>query len=356
MKKLIILDYFLTSRKGHDEAYDFSIAKEAVKQNIDVEVWSPKRGGEQPSFLKQKLSSPFWEEKSKFMMFLAGLGSIFEWRRLFRDELSDPQTVVLIQSVRPLIMLFLLMGISGIKIRTKTIIILRRELSFLGKMASFLARRLYKKSIYFLTDSELIEADLKSKGFVSAKTLPIPHLPVFETKDDNEEKVVGYFGGARFDKGFDLLPEIIESAPEFKFIVHAYERKPSRYFKDNINRLRKLNVRLIEKFISQEEYFSLFNHCSIILIPCRREYYGMGTSGIFAEAAALGKWIIVPDNTWMSEQKKKYDKTVVLNSLDIPDVLRAIRSCVNKKDVTQQKKKWRAFHSADNYIKIVQAL
>ena len=45
MKKLVIIDHFLTDNKGHDEQYDFSVAREAIRRGIATEVWSPKRKG-----------------------------------------------------------------------------------------------------------------------------------------------------------------------------------------------------------------------------------------------------------------------------------------------------------------------
>ncbi len=370
MKKLVILDHFLMDIKGHEETYDFAIAKEAIRQGIKTEIWCPKREKPQPEFVKQCLKQPFWKKKNLLKMIFAAMMSIFEWRSIFKNNKLDQETTVFVQSVRLPILLFFSLGTLGIKLEPRVIIVLRRGLREYNKL---LLRCLYKKgNVLFYADSEAIVNELLSNGISSAKLLPMPHLLLIKRVQSQDNKIaIGYFGGARFDKGFDLLPKVIERVlqnhPQASFIIQAYDYKQSDEIKRAKNAIFSIQnkypkrIKMLKIYLSESEYKKQMKQCSILLAPCRREFYGEGTSGILAEAISGGVWAVVPSKTWMSAQKSRYDKISTFDEYATEDISGAIDYCLSKekgldtKRIDNQISSWLRFHSASNFLKVVSA-
>jgi len=363
MKKLIILDHFLTDNKGHDEQYDFTVAREALRRGIVTEVWSPKRKGLQPEFVKQCLKMPFWKSSSLLGTILAALGSIFEWRALFQREELDMDTVVLIQTIKFPILGFLSLGLVGISVKPKLAIVLRRGLE--NGIAKTLMKYLYtRKNTIFLPDSELITEELLNEGFKNAKTLPIPHMPAREAPGKENGRVVGYFGEARYDKGFDLLPGLIEKVlkedQRASFIIQSNVHKRTAAVAGAVGRLFNLRgprVEIIDRYVADSEYAALMRKCSIVLIPYRAKLYGKGTSGILAEAIACCKWVVVPASTWMADQKMKYPKISLFTEPTVESIAKAIKACEGDFPGLEQRiDEWYKFHSAENYLNILSSV
>lgn len=397
MKNLILLDFSLIERKGHNESYDFAVAYEALRQGIPVEIWCPKRNeGVQPDFVKECLHSRVtmkkWKDWDKII--IATLGIAWELRGLFKINVFKKDTLVLIPAIDHFFLFAFLLGTFRIKTKPKIVIILRSGLksnyqkeykckSFVSVLRSlihnivfhpFLIKYLHKtKNVVFCSDSKLITEELRGCGLSEAVTLPIPHLPLKqEKKTINSDMIVGYFGGARFSKGFDLLPDIIkislETHKNISFIIHAYIFEDSKQMHNaqrEICEFKKLypdKIEIIDKYLSTDEYGEMMKRCSIILIPCRKDFYGIGTSGIVAEAIACGAWAVVPSDTWMAAQKTKYDKIVVFENSQVETIIKALAFCIeNEKNVdiekiNQQISNWYAFHSSANYFNILQSL
>lgn len=362
MKKLVLIDHFLIGKKGHEEQYDYSIAKEAQKRGIPVEVWCPINSqASQESFVKPCLMRPFWLRKNPAAKLLSAIRSIFEWRKLLTDKAFDKDTIVLIENVRPIILLLLLLALVGLKLKPKVVVVLRRTLN---KLLVYLLKR---KQILLFSDSELISEQ------INAETLPIPHMPPRnENLADNNKIVIGYFGEARFDKGFNLLADLVRlvlaETNKMSFIVQVNIHKPDKLIERAYHQLKELKqanpgqLEIVDRYLSDDEYVSLMRKCSIILIPYRKKYYGLGTSGILAEAIANGSWAVVPKGTWMAEQKHKYDRIIEFAEPTPEALLQAISYCssknisVDKSKLKQQIDRWYEFHSPKKYIEILQTI
>jgi glycosyltransferase involved in cell wall biosynthesis len=108
----------------------------------------------------------------------------------------------------------------------------------------------------------------------------------------------------------DALP-ILEDALAKKRIlvtiqcnVHHYEERTDRALRQ-LEALQKRfpgAVHLVTSSLSSEEYYRMLAEADVILLPYRRGDYAARTSGIFAEALAAGKPVIVTTGTWMSAQ------------------------------------------------------
>jgi len=384
MNKLVILDFFLEQNRGHNEQYDFSLASEAVRQGIPTEIWCPGRGdNHQPGFVKQCLTSKPLTKKNLCSKALSALARTLELRKIFAQNNFDRDTVILIPSIDSHLLLDLSLALLGRQVKPKIIIVVRRGLKdhiqTLGPLIARLRTLLTdlflkylhdKKNILFLSDSELITDEIVSFGFADAKTLPIPHLPPRqEPPRCRDGTVIGYFGDARYDKGFDLLPAIIESVfkkyQSVSFILQSFlfdSSGPVQVAAAKLCALRDAfpdRITLLPKYLSDAEYTDYMRKCSIVLIPYRKQFYGKGTSGILAEAIACGAWAVVPAGTWMAAQKSRYSKIVVFDSLDVGTVAEAVGYCIeNEKNIdvkllNYQIHQWYQFHCPARYIDIM---
>jgi glycosyltransferase involved in cell wall biosynthesis len=282
-------------------------------------------------------------------------------------------------------LLDLSLGLLGRPVKSKIVIVLRRGLkdhlrSFDPVKARlktlltnpFLKYLHDKKRVLLFADSELITEELVAAGFADAKTLPIPHLP---PRQQNQHRqggiVIGYFGGARYDKGFDILPRLMECVlnkyQNGSLILQSFlfdRSGPVQVAAAKLCALRDAfpdRITLLPKYLSDAEYADYMRKCSIILIPYRREFYGKGTSGVLAEAIACGGWAVVPADTWMASQREKYSRIVTFDSFDTQSLVDAVDFCIkNQINVDTEKvnaeiDKWYSFHSPQNYVNILRS-
>ncbi|WP_377806285.1 hypothetical protein ABNQ38_06275 (plasmid) [Azospirillum sp. A29] len=123
----------------------------------------------------------------------------------------------------------------------------------------------------------------------------------------------GYLGDARLEKGFHLIPAAIDQLDRdyvaqglLRFQLQSYvtQARPELKILQALEHLRSMNrsaVRTLPRPLSMPEYNELLNRSDFVLIPYTRLNYTARSSGIFTEALAAGKPVIVPAGTWMSE-------------------------------------------------------
>ena len=167
---------------------------------------------------------------------------------------------------------------------------------------------LYTKGILrFYTDSDRLSEQYNLFSQCMFSVLPIPHTQYPTINIRHEKKVISYLGDARIEKGFIHLPEIVDalSSEDVQFQIQANYNIPGGEGGIAICRKRlqqKKNVMLYESALDAGEYTSALSRTDIMLILYDPKQYYARSSGIFAEAIALGIPALVPADTWMSEQ------------------------------------------------------
>ena len=131
---------------------------------------------------------------------------------------------------------------------------------------------------------------------------------------------VVYLGHMSQLKGFHLLPDIIRGcvghAPRPQFTVQIQNRA-QRGFEPLVqwfDRQPSSEVRLVDGAQTPDEYYRLMAAADIVLLPYAPTFYGRCSSGVFAEAAALGKVIVVPEGTVAARQGRESGLGVVVAS------------------------------------------
>lgn len=137
---------------------------------------------------------------------------------------------------------------------------------------------------------------------------PYPALPFTDKNiiSSSGTIFVGALGGGRRDKGYELLPDIINrfnhiyTENNVVFVIQE-ARKEDRLSLDT-GLLRKINnVILLDNELTRSDYEKYFLNCDITLFPYNTSVYQCRGSGIINEALANAKPIICSSGTALVE-------------------------------------------------------
>ncbi|MDB4576064.1 glycosyltransferase [bacterium] len=183
-----------------------------------------------------------------------------------------------------------------------------RVIGYLNQMG-FLNRK-----IFLYAENELLADSLTNAWGVEVNTLDIPmkriELAARAKQSNNNVFRVVYLGAAREEKGFPLIPDVIEivlnktgAGQKVEFIVQCspqivgYTKK----IEATIERLKSFpatDVRLIRHQQTEDEYYGVLDSADIVLCCYQKENYRVRGSGIATEAVAYGKVMIVTPGTY----------------------------------------------------------
>ena len=238
-----------------------------------------------------------------------------------------------------------------------------------------------KGRFVLLTDSEPLTEDYARIFHHRIVTLPIPINEMILNADNQGRSTnglsarynlardgrlcVGYVGDARASKGFPLLPELIRrvassAGAKTKFVIQCpaaasgYDNGQPAAGVDELKKLaREANgdITLISEKLSERDYAELFSHLDIVLVPYTTPNYAEATSGIFAEAMALAKPVVVPSDTWMASELKKSGGGLEFHRGDAADLAAKVLEMARHYDVYATKannygETWKSFHNS----------
>jgi glycosyltransferase involved in cell wall biosynthesis len=125
-----------------------------------------------------------------------------------------------------------------------------------------------------------------------------------------------YLGGARDEKGFHWLPDLIQALADdylvpgkARLVIQTSLGQPEHNPR-SVLAMRKLQRRLSpgielvakDDALDPQAYYTLASRADIMLLPYLRERYRACTSGVLAEALAAGAAAVVPAGTWLADQ------------------------------------------------------
>jgi glycosyltransferase involved in cell wall biosynthesis len=213
------------------------------------------------------------------------------------------------------------------------------------------------------TDSERTE---RLYGPFFKRQLKVLPLPVERTSSVslNEEAVapgtltIGYIGQTTKRAGYDLVYHAykristMEVFDRIKFkIKHTRRKTQSRIHGLFLSESR--NITHIDDFLSNQSYEEFFSDCDIILVPYSRKHYPCQTSGIVVEALFRNKVVIVPEDTWMSDQIRDFGSGETFISDDLESLVQAVVKVANhfhyyKERTNRNILEYRNLHSCSN--------
>lgn len=385
-KDIIIVDNFLQGFSGHFFEYDNSIAKELKKRNINTFIFC----NEKANFNNKEAFefSPYFKKKSikfgkndgrlislinKFIDSFFFFRDLLELKGHINSQKSSTIFVpnVILSNLFPII-LFVFIG----KFTDKRVILFFRH-SLLNAINSPIvyksACRLLKnrKNVVVVSDSEIIVNECKKYLSISAHLLPIPHT--VENKQNvgisfqNKLRVV-FPGEARLEKGADIVIGAIDilvkggKGNDFEFFIQYNSSSNTAFdvgFRKRLNNLKDKCSLRINTVLSSEEYQKQLIESDVILTPYYPDYgYNARTSGIFTEAAAMGKVIITTPRTWMAYQIENLKaEGLIIEKITAEDLAEAIASTKEKfselnETALLKKLKWCDFHNSENFCNI----
>jgi glycosyltransferase involved in cell wall biosynthesis len=176
--------------------------------------------------------------------------------------------------------------------------------------------------LQIFADTEELVSEFKALGAKNILLAPIPVLlpstalqqSDHRMTDDGEihPLVIAYVGQARRDKGFHTLPKICEKLSPLmmagKIILKIQIGDPSKlapFEKATAATLENMGCKLIPENLAADDYTRFLVSSNIILLPYTGLAYRSQSSGVFAEAMALGKMVIAPRDTWMGKELAK---------------------------------------------------
>lgn len=186
--------------------------------------------------------------------------------------------------------------------------------------------------------------------------------------ESNETIRVGYFGYAKREKGFHLVPGVYDKvrrafAPdEVEFVIHVNHGgyDGSIIAADEALSARdSTGLRILRGAISSEVYMQEFLDSDIALLPYDPNLYRGRGSGVFSEAIGLGKILVAPRAAGVGEELEAGRGAGVLfdkhTAEDVADaVIRAVETFKTLSATsTEQAPIWRDSHSGRALLDIL---
>ncbi len=246
--------------------------------------------------------------------------------------------------------------------RSPTAAIYRRALGYLEQSPVRDRFRLF-------TDSSRLAWEYREHTSIPVAILPIPHVESGARGHAESCRQGGsgpirltYAGDARVNKGFHLLPYLFERleplrrAEEVAGEVQANIRDDGEWeVKTAVRRLRRAGVDLVDHELSSGDYYALLDRAGMVLLPYTLDYYHAQTSGIFAEAVARGKPVVVPRGSWMAEQLGTYGAGMTFPSEDRLGLFEAVLSGIKSFDrlrdqAAARSRAWAAHHNPQTFV------
>ncbi len=346
--RLVIVDQSFEGVSGHHAEYTLCIAKEAaihagvtvlanqrceVKSSEGIEIrpnfqlpWTQTQRARPPALYDPTVSFPAWS-------FLADL-------RLGLDRIDvSPQDHVFVHSIgfteiEDLLTFAMTRDRSRLPVFD---ILLRRDLDeisgdepgfqrFVAYLKAFAGLGFAPETARFFSDTEELSEHYTAVTGIPFATLGIAFdqdamrtaLAARSPKTAHEPLIVGYLGDARPEKGYQFLPGVAETLMH----SHLSNGKARLRLQSNFHlaggetpampearrALARFGpaVELLYDPLDQDEYYRQLAEIDIVVLPYVSERYRRRSSGIFGQAAAAGKVVVVPRATTMCAEAQRY--------------------------------------------------
>jgi glycosyltransferase involved in cell wall biosynthesis len=365
-----VVDGLLLGAGGHWLNQALDIRSAFAQRGYEVSVLGPRNGdavvraaGVRPVLpAVPSLSVPF---RGRLWTLRAALPT---WSALLR-QVRARDAYVIFPSARPIDIVAVALWCAATRSRPRAVILnlmtggAGAELRLYRFCARWLWRLDRGRRVAVTCGSEGHRAALSRRGFRDVR-----HYPMFqrvpdpvglpETGDLPEPglPVVVCTGRGAPDKGLELLPGIVAAAAgrgaRFVLDVHAFHMDSGLQA-----RLRELpGVELDVRALEPAAYFARLARAAIVLMPYDPRAYRSRTSGLFVEALALGKPVVVPANTWMAEHLEAgHGAGVTFAAWDAASIATALSDALERLPALSARARagaaaWRAMQGADAFV------
>ena len=239
-------------------------------------------------------------------------------------------------------------------------------IEMITEVAKALTEKDKLRRIKIFADSKRIIKDYQNFFNQKLNLLPIPFgvKKTVENKKLNSQTIkLGYLGYTHSKQGYQYMKPLymdILRKPELSNVILKIRHNITDINASIVKDLRTLvgSTERIENYVNKftdHEYDQFFEDSDIILIPYQFELYPIQTSGVVVDALSRSKPIIVPENTWLSDQIEQFGAGVKFNGRDYESLLCAIIKATKTIDSLRKKasnniEKFVEFHSPKTLI------
>ena len=188
-----------------------------------------------------------------------------------------------------------------------------------------------RRHLLLCTQTEEIAREYES--LLGTKPTPLPYYldppsaaSSASDRDQGSGYLVSYLGGARLERGFELLPAVISSClaanPKLRFFVqvnhHAQPPRDARQLGTDER------VSTHSGTMDPDAYLTAMVEASLILLPLDPAHYRTQSSGVYWQACMAGTPVAVPAGTWMAERVRVHGHGVVFASVSPNSIAAAV--------------------------------
>lgn len=173
--------------------------------------------------------------------------------------------------------------------------------------------------LHFYTTTDALAVQYNRLGIAQFQALPYLANPTLQTNRSSANPLrIAYLGDARHEKGFQLLPKIIDAiwndyvaTNRVRLTVQSDCNFPQPPEGDNIAvfesksalaRLPSTSLKLVDAPLDSAAFARQTLHTDIGLLPYDRAAYFVRCSGILVDLLSIGAPVVVPAGTWLADQ------------------------------------------------------
>lgn len=215
-----------------------------------------------------------------------------------------------------------------------------------------------KRFFKLMTDSELLQKDLKAAFGQEVHLVSIPHggasgSVTGQSKKISEPIKIWWPGGSiRPEKGLFFI-QTLTREHELKDCQLIVSEGCRPFLKETGK------VEFLPRHLTGEEYDLWMQKADFVILPYDPKIYAFGTSGIFVEAVIAGSCPLASDGTWMAYELKKFGLEKLIFQRDkIMDLdfqaLKADPQILQK--LSDMRKSYLAFHNIGHFANLLQRI
>ncbi len=332
VKRLILVEPGLIRAIGHEQAHARVLATECADRAIAFRVLANMKAedGVVSDLAAQRAFHVSVYAKAKPSGSLDSLKIRRRWSRRYRDDFQcalDPVDInendlLLLNTVTISVLdgygFWLRKRLPEERPATAVILRLGAEEGLPGRLHPWLSRWFYRRSILklrrLLKDKLLLATDTKAIGrdFARLARLPVADVPLPIAVPAARPPVSSHSVSVVFpstsyaQKGFALLPEALRLAiqrrPDLRATVRVADAPAS--VASIIDQLRTMTpeVRLVHGALSEEGFYQILSEADGVLLPYDPIVFAKRSSQILAQAAALGRPVIVVAGSFLDKE------------------------------------------------------
>lgn len=369
--KVIIVDDTFTSWAGHSAEYNFAIYDELERRGINCQIFAHNNASQLKGFTS-KVKPTFTHTAARFSFHGKFLPKLL-YRLIIVFFTNASHLLHLLRKITPCVNNKDLLLIGDFYPRTSVaysiwlfILALQRKTLSVVVLAHAVPKYryyywemlLFKTLAYShqLTLAALNQAiadvcskhtSLKCLAFPTPQTSQSPNSRGFQNSSSSGV-ALAFLGIAIVEKGFDVLVDeirLLEDMLKEKQITltiqcNIISRSPILdKAKDKLFSLERslAGLKVIKGALSTEQFADALNSADVLIFPYQPEIYKYIQSGVFTQALALGKVVIVTEDTFIASELTRYGSGIAYR-YRVPGALtKAIETVVN--NIGEMKKK-----------------